>query len=49
MIFTPLRATFCLYLLRGLLFGWVYPLSLIQHPGDVLVAVVVHVRYVRKA
>ena len=34
-----------LYLLRRLLFGWVYPLSLISHPGSDLVAVVVHVRY----
>jgi|GEM_PF-2772650 len=33
------------YLLRGLLFGWVYPLSLISHPGVGLVTVVVHVRY----
>ena len=36
---------FQLYLLRCLLFGWVYPLSLILHPGSGLVAVVVHVRY----
>ncbi|MFT5048024.1 MAG: hypothetical protein ACI8UP_005024, partial [Porticoccaceae bacterium] len=33
------------YLLRGLLFGWVIPLSLIYNPGGGLVAVVVHVRY----
>ncbi len=45
MIFFNDRATVLVYLLRGLLFGWVYPLSLISHPGDLLVAVVEHVRH----